>query len=137
VGTPEEEPLRQGRSYLYELAFTNPLYEPIEVSLSAAAPTADASAANKSMTAPWAVNLQAPSFPISAFAEAWEYEDDEAEEEGDDGGRSGGKKRLAPGIVERKANRTTVALELHIGRETVGPVKVSASANGLNVYNIY
>jgi dynactin-4 len=120
-GMPEDEPLRQGRSYLFEMAFTNPLYEPIEVSLEVAAP--DTSSVTKAATAPWAINLQAPSFPISAFAEAWEYEDDEGEDEGDDA-RTGAKKRLAPGIVERKANRTTVALELHVGRETVGPVKV-------------
>jgi dynactin-4 len=88
---------------------------------------------------PFAVNLPTSSFPISAFAEDWEYEDDEdaiprdefAEEDETGGGESGiggspkKKRRSAPGIVERRMNRTTIAMEVAIGRDVVGPLRVS------------
>ncbi|KAK4690727.1 dynactin 4, partial [Phenoliferia sp. Uapishka_3] len=75
TGTTEEEPLRPGRTYTFELSFTNPLYESIQVRLAIARPGGkEASGGNPP---PYAVNLPASHFPIAAYAEEWEYEDDE------------------------------------------------------------
>lgn len=133
----EEEPLRPGRTYTFELTFINPLYEPIQVRLAVARP---ASKGGEGTPPPYAVNLPTSNFPISAYAEEWEYEDDddgkdggddedEADGEGASAGASPFKKRRsknAPGIVERKMNRTTVAMEVAVGRDTVGPIRVSS-----------
>lgn len=130
-GVADEEPLRPGRTYTFELSFTNPLYEPIHVRLAVARPQGGVSGASP----PYAVNLPATHFPISAYAEEWEYEDDEEskrqdeDDEGDGGGTPGAspKKRRSknsPGIVERKMNRTTVAMEVQVSRDTVGPIRV-------------
>lgn len=136
-GTEGEEPLRQGRSYTYEMSFTNPLYEPIHVRLAIARPppsTLDDTCPSNA----YQITLPAPSFPISAFAEVWEYEDDEEEDlmkedtasgsgdrEGGGGFESRARKMKGPGVIERKANRTTVLLELSVGRDAVGPIRVS------------
>ncbi|GAA5860096.1 hypothetical protein JCM1840_001882 [Sporobolomyces johnsonii] len=134
----EEEPLRPGRTYTFELSFTNPLYEPIHVRLAVARPGANKvlEEGQPAPPPPFAVNLPSPSFPISAYAEDWEYEDDEEailrEEGGDDDeagdvGASPKKKsrRGAPGIVERRMNRTTVAMDVAIGRDVVGPLRAN------------
>lgn len=127
----EDEPLRPGRTYTFELSFTNPLYEAIHVRLAIARPAplvpllVDADPSALPASPPYAVNLPSPSFPISAFAEVWEY-DDEAERllrEGMDEGE-GRKRKVLPGVVERKANRTTVMMEVAIARDTVGPIRV-------------
>lgn len=97
--------MRGGRPYSFELAFTNPLYDPIHVRL-ALDPT------------PFAAALSCSSFPINAFAEQWEYDDEEAED-----ARTGGRKQ-ASGIVERRANRTTVLLEMTPARDAAGPLEV-------------
>lgn len=141
AGGTEEEPLRPGRTYIFELSFTNPLYEPISVRTQVARPIAQGGV--EGAPAPFAVSSPTMSFPISAYAEEWEYEDD------DDGGRDeeedeveGGDSLASPfkkkrgskygaGIVERKMNRTTVALEVAIGRETVGPIRVSSGFHSL------
>lgn len=137
-GGVDEEPLRPGRTYTFEVSFTNPLYEPIQVRLAVARPTVKG--AVEGQPPPFAVNLPSSHFPISAYAEEWEYEDDvedreDTEEEEPDGAgsREGStaspfKKRRskhAAGIVERKMNRTTVAMEVAVGRDTVGPIRVS------------
>jgi len=136
----EDEPLRPGRTYTFELSLTNPLYEPIQVRLGVARPGANKIVEEGQTPAPppFAVNLPSPSFPISAYAEDWEYEDDEdailREEAGDEneGGESGiggspkKKRRGGPGIVERRMNRTTVAMDVAIGRDVVGPLRVSS-----------
>lgn len=155
--TTEEEPLRPGRTYTFEISLTNPLYEPIQVRLGVARPrpiarndgssraTVDGGGGGEEGPPPFAVNLPASSFSISAYAEDWEYEDDEDTilrddgivDEGDEaagGGESAGggggspkKKRRAgtPGIVERRMNRTTVAMDVAIARDVVGPLRVS------------
>ncbi|GAA5959858.1 hypothetical protein JCM3765_000622 [Sporobolomyces pararoseus] len=137
----EEEPLRPGRTYTFEISLTNPLYEPIQVRLGVARPGAN-KVVDEGQTPPpppFAVNLPTSSFPISAFAEDWEYEDDEdailredtLEEEEGGGGESGiggspkKKRRSAPGIVERRMNRTTIAMEVAIGRDVVGPLRAN------------
>lgn len=128
----EEEPLRPGRTYAFELGFTNPLFEPIQVKIAIARPAAQ-SIDNSPVEGPpaYAVNIPSPHFPISAFAEEWEYEDEEMmaeEEEGGDGGTARKKKRGGAGIVERKMNRTTVLLEVAVGKDTIGPIKVSTQS---------
>lgn len=135
----DEEPLRPGRTYTFELSFTNPLYEPIHVRLAVARPVARGGA---DIPAPYAVNLPSTHFPISAYAEEWEYEDDDddslmkdglPEEDEEDEGREGAspykrrKARNTPGIVERKMNRTTVLMEVSVARETMGPIRVCSS----------
>ncbi|KAI5476409.1 hypothetical protein MNV49_007787 [Pseudohyphozyma bogoriensis] len=144
-GGVDEEPLRPGRTYVFELSFTNPLYEPIHVRLAVARPTAVKSSVpleegQAPSPPPFAVNLPSSHFPISAYAEEWEYEDEEDErdaldEEDEDGeggvggaGASPFKKRRArnaPGVVERKRNRTTVMMEVAVGRDTVGPIRAN------------
>lgn len=136
AGGAEEEPLRPGRTYTFELSFTNPLYEPISVRTQVARPIAQGGV--EGAPAPFAVSSPTMSFPISAYAEEWEYEDDDDGErdgeddevEGGDGTASPFKKRgskYGAGIVERKMNRTTVALEVAVGRDTVGPIRVSSA----------
>ncbi|GAA6002127.1 uncharacterized protein JCM10292_000768 [Rhodotorula paludigena] len=147
AGAPgDDEPMRPGRTYTFELSFVNPLYEPIHVRLAVARPappkcTAAPPAEGVQGTAaapgpPFAVNLPSPTFPIAAYAEDWEYEDqddqdDLAEEDeagaGADGDASGRasptkrKRRGGPGIVERRMNRTTVVMEVAVGRDASGP----------------
>ncbi|SCV67629.1 BQ2448_5240 [Microbotryum intermedium] len=162
----DEEPLRPGRTYTFELSFTNPLYEPIQVRLAVARPTAsaktvgsarrdavvgsDPGASTTTTTTtttapapPYAVSLPSGYFPISAYAEEWEFEDDDqrmdsddqdSEEsgagagvgvEGGDAPKSKMARNAAMGIVERKMNRTTVAMEVAVGRDTVGPIRAN------------
>ncbi|GAA5944772.1 hypothetical protein JCM3775_006495 [Rhodotorula graminis] len=143
----EDDPLRSGRTYVYELSFANPLYEPIHVKLAVARPSAASEPRPAAALAgadgdegdrppappPFAVNIPSPTFPISAYAEDWEYEDQEDEvdeadevEGGGEGGRSSPTKRRrkgGPGIVERKMNRTTVLMEVAVAKETApGPL---------------
>lgn len=131
-GLADEEPLRPGRTYTFELSFTNPLYEAIHVKLAVARP------GGVGASPPYAVNLPASHFPIAAYAEEWEYEDDDEgkrddddEDEPDGSGQSPKKRRsrMAPGVVERKMNRTTVAMEVAVSREAVGPIRVSPPAD--------
>ncbi|GAA5835594.1 hypothetical protein JCM11251_002972 [Rhodosporidiobolus azoricus] len=151
-GGADEEPLRPGRTYTFELSFTNPLYDPIHVRLAVARPdppsskaitaaatgeTAEEQPPTPPTAPPFAVNLPSSTFPISAYAEDWEYEDDEdailrEDDEVGEGGEGGDgasptkkKRRGGPGIVERRMNRTTVAMEVAISRDTVGPLKAN------------
>lgn len=132
---------------MYEISFANPLYEPIHVKLAVArpgatsqpgppAPPADATEDDTPPAPPlFAVNIPSPTFPISAYAEDWEYEDQDDElDEGDEaegggeGGRSSPTKRRrkgGPGIVERKMNHTTVLMEVAVAKEaSPGPLWV-------------
>lgn len=128
-----------GKTYPFHLALTNPLYDPIQVRLSvqrmhvSAAPAGDGAVSEKSRRPPFAVSLPTTLFPIAAFAEAWEYEDDEDMLGLDDDdlgigrrdGRDTGKaKAKAVGVLEKKANLTVVGGEVVIGKEARGNVKV-------------
>lgn len=129
-----------GKTYPFHLALTNPLYDPIQVRLSvqrmhvAAAAAGDGAVPEKARRPPFAVSLPTTSFPIAAFAEAWEYEDDEdmfgVEDDELGIGRKGGKdkdgrgKTKAVGVLEKKANLTVVGGEVVIGKEARGNVKV-------------
>lgn len=139
--------MHAGKTYPFHLALTNPLYDPIQVRLSVqrmhvsnVTPSAEGGPPEKARRPPFAVSLPTSSFPIAAFAEAWEYEDDEdmfGVEDGDgDGfrvgttGRGGrendGKgKTKTVGVLEKRANVTVVGGEVVIGKEARGAVKVS------------
>ncbi|GAA6059287.1 hypothetical protein JCM10212_006680 [Sporobolomyces blumeae] len=134
----DDEPLRPGRTYTFELSFTNPLYEPIHVRLGVARPGANKvlEEGQVAAPAPFAVHLPSSSFPVSAYAEDWEYEDDEdavlRDEGGDDeqsgehvGGSPKKKRKGGPGIVERRMNRTTVAMDVAVARDVVGPLRAN------------
>lgn len=139
-----------GRTYPFHLIFSNPLYDPITVRLSVqrSFPTASTSTSTAEPTSPaqaaprrppYAISLPTTAFPIAAYAEAWEYEDDEDEEMFDEeelglgmGGRtpskSSGKdagkgKVKAVGILERRANVTKIGGEVVISKEGKGAVK--------------
>ena len=151
-----------GKTYAFQLSFTNPLYDPIQVRLhvqrtaplpgsssgvagtSASAITSggEASASgsgeratdkdkdkepSKTRRPPYAVSLPTAAFPIAAFAEAWEYEDDEemfVDEDDFDERRGGGGRVKTVGVLERRANVTVVGGEVVIGKEARGEIKV-------------
>lgn len=133
--------MHAGKTYPFHLALTNPLYDPIQVRLSvqrmhvAATSSAEGGAPEKARRPPFAVSLPTSSFPIAAFAEAWEYEDDEdmfgIEDDDELGlGRAGrerdGRGRVKTvGVLEKRANVTVVGGEVVIGKEARGGVKVS------------
>lgn len=137
--------MQQGKSYPFQLTFTNPLYEPIHVKLAVhrpPPPLLSGTSASAPPRPPFAVTLPNAAFPISAFAEAWEYEDDDEMFDEDDleemlspgGGGEGGRKqstrtsqasKVKPniGVLERKANTTRIGGEVVISREGTGEVK--------------
>lgn len=131
-----------GKTYPFHLALTNPLYDPIQVRLSAqrvnisTAPSKDGPP-EKARRPPFVISLPPSPFPIAAFAEAWEYDDDEdmfGVEEGDDFGIRGGAREKdgrssrskTVGVLEKRANVTIVGGEVVIGKEAQGNVKVGA-----------
>lgn len=130
--------LMAGKSYPFHLALTNPLYDPIQVRLSVqrmhVTAVADGAAPDKARRTPFAVSLPTSPFPVAAFAEAWEYDDEddmfglEDDDLGLDVGRSrdrdGKGKVKAVGVLEKRANVTVVGGEVVIGKEARGHVKV-------------
>lgn len=130
-----------GRTYPFHLALTNPLYDPIQVRLSVqrmhVAASSDSTVPDKARRPPFAVSLPTTSFPVAAFAEAWEYDEDdedmfgvEDDELGLGSPKKGGKdkdgkgKTKTVGVLEKKANLTVVGGEVVIGKEARGNVKV-------------
>ncbi|KAJ7627543.1 dynactin p62 family-domain-containing protein [Mycena polygramma] len=120
--------IHAGKTYPFQLALTNPLYDPIQVRLTV----------QRSRRPPFAISLPSSSFPITAFAEAWEYEDDEDDDmfglDDDEFGIAGrlpGREKDARvsgrakvvGVLEKKANMTLVGGEVVIGKEARGHVK--------------
>ncbi|CAH7686139.1 dynactin p62 family-domain-containing protein [Phakopsora pachyrhizi] len=83
-GEAVDEKIRPDRKYQFELTFVNPLYEPISVKISIAPPQPillTDQDGQKSSQIPYSVQLLASEFTIAAFAEVWEY-DEEDEKEG-------------------------------------------------------
>ena len=136
--------MHAGKTYLFHLALSNPLYDPIQVRLSVqrmhVSTAKDGSAlGEKARRPPFAVSLPTSAFTVAAFAEAWEYEDDEdmfGVEDGDDllgragreaEGRSGKSKTV--GVLEKRANVTLIGGEVVIGKEAKGNVKASGFIN--------
>ena len=132
-----------GHSYSFHLAFTNPLYDPIQVRLAkaTAAPAPGAGSAEPERTRRNTFQIQLPSaaFPVGAYAEAWEYDDEDEDMflDDDDGmelvgdrgkkGRDGRGKARSVGIVEKRANVTIVSGEVLIPKEARGDVKVGGA----------
>ncbi|GBE83087.1 hypothetical protein SCP_0501330 [Sparassis crispa] len=123
--------LLAGKTYAFHLAFTNPLYDPIQVRLKKAQPhPAEAEAGARRA---FQVNLPTMAFPIAAFAEAWEYEDDEEDMFGLDGDepdvegrraqKDGRGKTRTVGVLEKRANVTVVSGEVILTKEAKGNVK--------------
>jgi len=129
--------MHAGKTYPFHLGLSNPLYDPIQVRLSvqrmhvATAPAKEGASPEKARRPPFAISLPTSSFSVAAFAEAWEYEDDEDMfGDGDKvSGRSGretdgrGKVRTV-GVLEKRADFTAVGGEVVIGKEARGNVKV-------------
>lgn len=113
----------------FQLALTNPLYDPIQVRLS---PQRVADGRS------YQVSLPTTPFSVAAFAEAWEYDDDEDmfgvedDELGIGSGEAGRvirekepRGRLKNvGVLERRANVTIVGGEVNIKPGFRGNVKV-------------
>ncbi|PPR00431.1 hypothetical protein CVT24_004492 [Panaeolus cyanescens] len=128
--------MQAGRTYPFHLALSNPLYDPIQVRLSVqrmhistAAPK-EGQSPEKARRPPFAISLPTSSFTVAAFAEAWEYEDDEDMfDENDEpmgrGGREldGRGKTKTVGVLEKRANKTVIGGEVVIGKEARGNVK--------------
>jgi dynactin 4 len=140
-----------GRTYPFHLIFSNPLYDPITVRLSVqrSFPAASTASTIQDLTTPttpapaaprrppYAISLPTTAFPIAAYAEAWEYEDDEDEEmfdeeelgigsrtPGKSSGKEAGKGKVkSVGVLERRANVTKIGGEVVISKEGKGAVK--------------
>lgn len=130
--------MHAGKTYPFHLSLSNPLYDPIQVRLSVqrmhVPSTVLKTAGDKARRPPFAVSLPTSSFSVAAFAEAWEYEDDEdmfgIDNEDDFLGRDGregdgrvGKSKTV-GVLEKRANVTLIGGEIVIGKEATGNVKV-------------
>lgn len=139
-GEDERDPSKRmiaGKTYAFHLALTNPLYDPVQVRLSVQRMhvTVGADAGEKSRRPPFAVSLPTSHFPIAAFAEAWEYDDDEDMFGLDDDDLGLGRredmgrksKSKTVGVIEKKANVTVIGGEVVIGKEARGHVKVRAN----------
>lgn len=152
VGDVVDDLIRPDRKYQFELTFVNPLYESINVRLSIAPPQPPESYHDSSAQPPYAIHILASEFTIAAFAEVWEYgEDDDSEgniNEAEDGYEAGEtdetgsakRSRLSTfgltdslrrrtlqsnPVVTRKANRTTVLAEIKTSKDFIGTLQVS------------
>ena len=224
VGSEQDqlEPLRPGRNYSYQLGFSNPLYEDIEVIVELAEPIPEdededededdsvemaeggsardqrqepvtavggterpdpaprrdrPSTASGSAPAPvpapapapakrhWQASMPGSCFSISALDDAWQYDvhDDDDDDDygeapgvsaGEDGRETGAggsgsgslgatgstgagagvgsagaggrrRRRYGPGILAKRGNKTVVQLDLVVGREASGVIRVS------------
>jgi len=130
--------LLAGKTYPFQLAFTNPLYDPIQVRLviqrqhAPSSVSDDPFGGDKPRRLPYTVTLPSSAFSIAAFAEAWEYEDDEEMYGIDDDDLLGlspvkdrgpkGKMKTV-GVLEKRANMTVVGGEVILGREARGDIK--------------
>ncbi|KAI9573654.1 dynactin p62 family-domain-containing protein [Boletus coccyginus] len=120
--------MHAGTSNSFQLALTNPLYDPIQVRLS---PQRVADGRS------YQVSLPTTPFSVAAFAEAWEYDDDddmfgvEDDELGIGFGDTGrgikdkvSRSRLKNvGVLERRANVTIVGGEVNVKPGFKGNVK--------------
>jgi dynactin-4 len=116
--------LQAGKTHAFQLAFTNPLYDPIQVRLTRHVSIGDDQ--DKARRPPFAITLPNIPFPVAAFAEAWEYDEDDEMDEAEDlvglrGDVAGGK---TVGVLEKKANVTIIGGEVMLGKSAKGDVKV-------------
>ena len=147
-----------GRTYPFVLSFTNPMYDPIHIRLNVlrsplptttAATDEPGAAQQEKRRPPFAITLPTHTFSVAAFAEAWEYDeeddDDAIEDEFADlvdgrrraptststGTTRSGKVKTV-GVLERKANTTYIGGEVVIGKEAQGDVKVRGVSKPLS-----
>ena len=143
LGIVSRMQMTAGKTYAFHLALVNPLYDPIQVRLAVQrqqvlSNAIEESNPDKPRRPSFAVSLPSSAFSIAAFAEAWEYEDDEEMFGMDDEdllGRAGlspvrdkgakGKGKTV-GVLEKKANTTVVGGEVVLGRDGRGDVKASS-----------
>ncbi|ORX36318.1 dynactin subunit 4 [Kockovaella imperatae] len=143
-----DKALERGAVYVYQLAFTNPLYDPIQIRLTQPYPPKDAPPINHH------VHIPTQHFTVSALKEAWAYDEDDEDDDlpglegasevpSDEGvstvggtlGRrnristlgttsSGLREKRARGEtgVEKKANMTKVLLEVEVLPDAKGDV---------------
>ncbi|KAL1410249.1 hypothetical protein Q8F55_004255 [Vanrija albida] len=119
------DPLRPGEVYTFQLAFTNPLYDPIQIRLGTAHQARHAVPVNHH------VHIPTAHFTVGALKEAWAYDDEDEDDTGaeaDDSAADEARKssRLSLGGsslrhrstrdvgVEKKANVTKVGLEVEV-----------------------
>lgn len=129
--------MQAGLTYPFHLSITNPLYDPIQVRLSVQRMHTSGDK-EKGRRPPFAISLPTSSFTIAAFAEAWEYDDEDEDIDmfgldDDDIGHRPKKEREKPkvktvGVLEKRANLTIVGGEVVLGKEARGNVKVSSQA---------
>lgn len=138
--------MHPGRTYPFHLVFSNPLYDPLTVRINVvrsfpAQSTGQEVAAHAppQRRPPYAISLPSQPFSIAAYAEAWEYEDDEDDEMFDEEelglgigsrtpGRGSGKdagkgKTKAVGVLDKRANVTKIGGEVVVSKEGKGDVK--------------
>lgn len=138
--------LMPGKTYPFHLFFTNPMYDPIQVRINvqrAAIPPSTATSPVDGTTQekrrpPFAVSIPTSTFTVAAFAEAWEYDDEDDEDMFDEEfaeiderirrttGRITGKSRTV-GVLEKKANTTLIGGEVVIGKEAKDDIKVCST----------
>jgi dynactin 4 len=142
---PQDDPrasvgLIAGNLYPFQLVLTNPLYDPVQVKLAVPrvhVATSGAGAGDRSRRPPFTLTMYTSSFPIAAYAEAWEFEDDDEDMMGVDGeeypdivstshgrGKETKTKVKTIGVLDRKANVTVIGGEVLITKEARGEVKV-------------
>lgn len=122
--------------YSFRLAFTNPLFDPITISLSILPPipllprpSTEATPSTTLPKPPFHISLPLTSFPVSAFADPWEYQGADDEDDIDallEGTAAAepktttlGRKSKAAGkevLLERRGNVTEVGMEVRVGR---------------------
>ncbi|KAF9783108.1 dynactin p62 family-domain-containing protein [Thelephora terrestris] len=136
-----------GRTYPFVLSFTNPMYDPIQIRINALRSPVSTTTVQTDETGPaqpekrrppFAITLPTYAFSVAAFAEAWEYDEDDdmIEDEHADlvddrrhasastnSGPARGGKAKTVGVLEKKANTTFIGGEVVIGKEAQGDVK--------------
>lgn len=118
--------IHAGATNFFQLALTNPLYDPIQVRLS---PQRVADGRS------YQVSMPTTPFSVAAFAEAWEYDDDDdmfgVEDDELGIGTGKGVRDKDPrgrlknvGVLERRANVTVVGGEVNVKSGAKGNIKV-------------
>jgi dynactin-4 len=132
--TKEEEVMLPGKTFPFHLVMSNPLYDPITVRVSvqrSAPPPSTTGDGSVPRRPPYAISLPTAPFPIAAFAEAWEYEDDEEMFDDDAMGGLGDRelksKVKTVGVIDKRANVTRIGGEVVVSKEGKGAVKVGFS----------
>ncbi|BEI98088.1 hypothetical protein CcaverHIS631_0303870 [Cutaneotrichosporon cavernicola] len=127
---PMSAPLLAGEVYSFQMAFTNPLYDPIQIRLAPAHQPKLPVPANHHIFIPTA------HFTVGALKDAWAYDEEDEDEGGSDDGLGGVvdgvKGRMGLGAhrhrgrelgVEKRGNVTKVGLEVEVYKEATGPVE--------------